>query len=81
MYGSDHRMRMLSCAEQWRATAFAGLTYRQSLCDIEACLSAQPAMRYHMGIRQPISHPTSAWPNESRVWRMNAKFAEQPIRV
>jgi hypothetical protein len=53
-YGGDHRVRTLSCAEQYRAMAFAQLTYRESLRDIETCLSAQTAKLYHMGFREPV---------------------------
>ena len=49
-YGGDHRMRSLSCAEQFRVMAFAQLTYRESLRDIEVCLAAQASKLYHMGI-------------------------------
>jgi hypothetical protein len=52
-YGGDRRVRSFSCAEQFRAMAFAQLTYRESLRDIEACLSAQPAKLYPMGFRSP----------------------------
>jgi hypothetical protein len=57
-YGGDHRMRRLSCAEQYRAMAFAQLTYRESLRDIAACLNAQPNKLYAMGFRTPPApHP------------------------
>ena len=49
-YGGDHRTRSLSCAEQFRIMAFAQLTYRESLRDIEVCLAAQAGKLYHMGI-------------------------------
>ena len=49
-YGGDHRTRSLSCAEQFRVMAFAQLTYRESLRDIEVCLGAQAGKLYHMGI-------------------------------
>jgi len=48
-YGGDHRVRTLSCAEQFRVMAFAQLTHRESLRDIEACLSAQATKLYHNG--------------------------------
>ena len=57
--GGDHRVRTLSCAEQYRSMAFAQLTYRESLRDIETCLS--PTHRnYHMGFRQPLRRSTLA---------------------
>ena len=54
-YGGDKGVRTLTCAEQFRAMAFAQLTYRESLRDIEACLSAQAAKLYHMGFREPVA--------------------------
>lgn len=78
-YGGDHRARTLSCAEQFRVMAFAQLTYRESLRDIEACLSAQAAKLYHMGIRQPVARATLADANESRDWRIHAEFAQRLI--
>jgi len=78
-YGGDHRARTLSCAEQFRVMAFAQLTYRESLRDIEACLSAQATKRYHMGIRQPVARATLADANESRDWRIHAEFAQRLI--
>jgi Domain of unknown function (DUF4372)/Transposase DDE domain len=78
-YGGDHRIRTLTCAEQLRCMAFAQLTYRESLRDIEACLSAQAPKLYHMGFRQPVSRSTLADANESRDWRMYAEFAQRLI--
>jgi hypothetical protein len=75
-YRGDHRVRTLSCAEQYRCMAFAQLTYRESLRDIEACLSAQAAKLYHMGLRQPVSRSTLADANEARDWRIYADFAQ-----
>ena len=62
-YGGDHRVRTLSCAEQYRSMAFAQLTYRESLRDIETCLSVHG---YHMGFRQPVRRSTLADANERR---------------
>lgn len=78
-YRGNHRVRTLSCAEQFRCMAFAQLTYRESLRDIEACLSAQAAKLYHMGFRQPVSRSTLADANESRDWRIYADFAQRLI--
>ena len=75
-YGGNHRVRMLSCAEQFRVMAFAQLTYRESLRDIEVCLSAQAHKRYHMGIREPVARATLADANETRDWRIHAEFAQ-----
>src|SRR5450830_840038 len=78
-YGGDHRTRSLSCAEQFRVMAFAQLTYRESLRDIEVCLSAQVAKLYHMGFRQEIKRSTLADANEARDWRIHAEFAQRLI--
>lgn len=78
-YRGNHRIRTLSCAEQFRCMAFAQLTYRESLRDIEACLSAQSSKLYHMGFRQPISRSTLADANEGRDWRIYADFAQRLI--
>src|SRR5215467_2256447 len=69
-YGGDHRARTLTCAEQYRAMAFAQLTFRESLRDIETCLSAQASKRYHMGFRNPVRRSTLADANETRDWRI-----------
>ena len=78
-YRGDHRVRTLRCAEQFRCMAFAQLTYRESLRDIEACLSAQRDKLYHMGLRQAVSRSTLADANESRDWRIYAEMAERLI--
>ena len=78
-YSGDHRVRCLRCAEQFRIMAFAQLTYRESLRDIEACLSAQAAKLYHMGLRGTVSRSTLADANESRDWRIYADFAQRLI--
>jgi transposase len=78
-YGGDHRVRTLSCAEQFRVMAFAQLTYRESLRDIEVCLSAQATKLYHMGIREPVARATLADANETRDWRIYADFAQTLI--
>lgn len=79
-YGGNHRIRTLSCAEPFRVMAFAQLAYRESLRDIEACLSAQAAKRYHRGFREPIKRSTLADANEARDWRIYADFAKVLIR-
>ncbi len=78
-YDGDHRVRTLSCAEQYRAMAFAQLTYRESLRDIEVCLSAQASKLYHMGFREPIRRSTLADANERRDWRIYAELAHRLI--
>ena len=64
-YGGDHRVRTLSCAEQYRSMAFAQLTCRESLRDIETCLSVHASKLYHMGFRQPVRRSTLADPGRS----------------
>ena len=76
-YGGDHRVRTLSCAEQYRSMAFAQLTYRESLRDIETCLSVHASKLYHMGFRQPVRRSTLA--NERRDWRIHAALAQRLI--
>ena len=78
-YGGDHGVRTLPCAEHFRVMAFAQLTYRESLRDIEACLCAQAGKLYHMGLRAPIRRTTLADANESRDWRIYADFAQRLI--
>jgi IS4 transposase len=78
-YGGDRRVRSLSCAEQFRAMAFAQLTYRESLRDIEACLGAQPNKLYHLGFRSPVRRSTLAEANENRDWRIHAEVAQRLI--
>jgi hypothetical protein len=65
-YRGDHRTRVLTCAEQFRVMAFAQLTYRESLRDIETCLSAQASKLYHMCFREPVRRATLADANEGR---------------
>ena len=78
-YGGDDRVRTLSCGEQYRAMAFAQLTYRESLRDIETCLSVQASKLYHMGLREPLRRSTLADANESRDWRIYADLAQRLI--
>lgn len=78
-HDGDYRVRTLTCAEHFRILAFAQLTYRESLRDIEACLSAQAAKLYHMGIRAAVSRSTLADANELRDWRIYAEFAHRLI--
>lgn len=78
-YHGDYRVRTLPCTEHFRILAFAQLTYRESLRDIEACLSAQAAKLYHLGIRSPVRRTTLADANERRDWRLYADFAQRLI--
>jgi len=79
-YGGDSRVRSLGCAEQFRAMAFAQLTYRESLRDIETCLLANQAKLYGMGFHSPIRRSTLADANEGRDWRIWADLAAVLIR-
>lgn len=78
-YGGDRYVKSLTCAEQYRVMAFAQLTYRESLRDIEACLAAQANKLYHMGLRDPVRRSTLADANEARDWRIHADFAQRLI--
>lgn len=80
-YEGDHRVRSLSCWEQFLAMAFAQLTYREGLRDIEACLRALGPKLYHMGFRNPVARSTLADANERRDWRIYADFAQHLIGV
>ena len=79
-YGGDRYVNSLRCAEHFRVMAFAQLTYRESLRDIETCLSAQVSKLYHMGFREPIRRSTLSDANEARDWRIYADFAQVLIR-
>ncbi len=79
-YQGNHRVRTLSSAEHFRCLAFAQLTYRESLRDIETCLAAQRSKLYHMGFRQPVARSTLADANDRRDWRIYADVAQGLIR-
>lgn len=79
-YGGDSRVRSLACTEQFRAMAFAQLTYRESLRDIESCLLANQAKLYSMGFRSPVKRSTLADANEGRDWHIWADLAALLIR-
>ena len=80
-YDGDHRWRSFSGWDQFLSMAFAQLTYRESLRDIEACLRSLSAKLYHMGFRCPVARSTLADANESRDWRIYADFAQVLIRI
>ena len=80
-YDGDCRLRSFSCWDQFLSMAFAQLTYRESLRDIEACLRSLGAKLYHMGFRGNIARSTLADANESRDWRIYADFAQVLIRI
>jgi Domain of unknown function (DUF4372)/Transposase DDE domain len=80
-YSGDYRSRSLSCRDQFLAMAFAQLTYRESLRDIETCLRSISGKLYHMGFRSTIARSTLADANESRDWRIYADFAQTLIAI
>jgi len=79
-HGGHYKMQSLTCRRQFLAMAFAQLTYRESLRDIEACLRAVPQKLYHMGIGGPVARTTLADANEKRDWRIYQDFAQVLIR-
>ena len=79
-HGGDSRVRSLSCTEQFRAMAFAQLTYRESLRDIETCLLANQTKLYGMGFRSPVKRSTLADANEGRDWHIWEDLAGLLIR-
>jgi hypothetical protein len=78
-YRGDHYAKNFSCWDQYLAMAFAQLTYRESLRDIETCLGAVGGKLYHMGFRSSVARSTLADANESRDWRIYADFAQRLI--
>ena len=80
-YRGNHKIKTFSCLDQFRCMAFAQLTYRESLRDIEACLRAQQNKLYHMGFRGGISRNTLANANKTRDWRIYADFAQSLIQT
>jgi hypothetical protein len=80
-YRGDSHFRGFSCLDQYLAMAFAQLTYRESLRDIEACLRSVGGKLYHMGLRGKVSRTTLADANESHDWRIFADFAQILIGI
>ncbi len=78
-HGGHHKVKSFSCGDQYRCMAFAQLTYRSSLRDVEACLRAQSSKLYHMGIRGGVARNTLANANATRDWRIHADFARDLI--
>ncbi len=78
-YRGDRYAKHFSCWDQYLAMAFAQLTYRESLRDIETCLGAVGGKLYHMGFRTNMARSTLAGANESRDWRIYASFAQTLI--
>jgi hypothetical protein len=80
-YNGNYHMKSFSCFDQFLCMAFAQLSYRESLRDIESCLRAMQSKMYHMGIRSRISRTTLANANEKRDWRIYADFAQVLINI
>src|SRR2546423_14962442 len=80
-YGGSYKVKSFSCLDHYLCMAFAQLTYRESLRDIEACLRAQAGKLYHMGIKSRVSRSTFADANESRDRRLYAGFAQALIGI
>lgn len=79
-YQGDKYIRTFSCWDQFLCMAFAQLTYRESLRDIEACLRAVGVKLYHLGIRGKVSRTTLARANENRDWRIFSDFGQVVMR-
>ena len=75
----EHKVKRFSCFDQYLCMAFAQLTYRESLRDIEACLRAQSSKLYHMGIRSQVARNTLANANATRDWRIYCELAQSLI--
>jgi len=75
-YNGHYKVKSFSCWDQFLTLAFAQLTFRESLRDIEACLRTTPQKLYHMGIRSTVSRNTLANANQVRDWRIYAEFAQ-----
>jgi Domain of unknown function (DUF4372)/Transposase DDE domain len=80
-YQGEYRVQSFSCLDQFLCMAFAQLTFRESLRDIEACLRAQRSKLYHLGIRSTVSRNTLANANAVRDWRIYADFAQSLIGI
>ena len=80
-YDGNRRVRRLTCWDQFLAMAFAQLTYRESLRDIEVCLGAHRRKLYHSGMSGPIKRSTLAEANETRDWRIYSDLAHSLIDV
>jgi len=80
-YGGNYKFRGFSCLDQFLCLAFAQLTFRESLRDIEACLRSVESKLYHMGFRGKISRSTLADANEAHDWRIYADFAQVLIHM
>jgi len=80
-YNGNYKVKSFTCLDQYLCMAFAQMTFRESLRDIEACLRAQKSKLYHMGIRSTVSRNTLANANQTRDWRIYAEFAQTLIQI
>lgn len=80
-YKGEHKVKSFSCLDQFLCMAFAQLTFRESLRDIETCLRAQQSKLYHLGIRSSVARNTLANANAVRDWRIYADFAQSLIGI
>ena len=80
-YDGEHKVKHFTCLDQYLCMAFAQLTYRESLRDIEACLRSQTTKLYHMGFRSRVARNTLANANSVRDWRIYADFAQSLISI
>jgi hypothetical protein len=80
-YGGHHKVKHFTCLDQYLSMAFAQLTFRESLRDIEACLRAQSSKLYHLGIRSAVARNTLANANANRDWRIYCDFAQSLIAM
>jgi len=80
-YQGNYKLKSFSCLDQFLSMAFAQLTYRESLRDIETCLRSMKGKLYHMGIRSKVSRSTLADANENRDWRIYADFTQVLIHT
>ena len=80
-YGGEHKVKSFSCLDQFLCMAFAQLTFRESLRDIETCLRAQHSKLYHLGFRSMVARNTLSNANKVRDWRIYADFAQTLIGI
>lgn len=80
-YRGERKVKTFSCLDQFLCMAFAQLTYRESLRDLEACLRAQPAKLYPLGLRSTVARNTLANANAVRDWRIYADYAQRLIAI
>ena len=79
-YRGHYKVQHFSCWDQFLAMAFAQVTFRESLADIEICLRSRREQLYHLGFRSPVAHSTLADANSTRDWRIYADLAQGLIR-